>query len=109
MPGTEQAWPRGLPFTTGIGGLPTDQNQWTVTATEEPVVACVNPAGFWTDTVVDPGLSGVKLVVAVSEPPGIVTGEPIDPTAELLEVRFSVTEVPPANCSTNAKLLSVLS
>lgn len=81
----------------------------TITGTDALVVAAANPGGVTTEIVVFPAAKGVKFVLALPEPPVIVTGEAIDPTAALLVVRLTVTDAPPATCSTNAKLLSVFS
>jgi hypothetical protein len=78
----------------------------TVTGTDVFVVGAVNPFTACTDTVVEPTLKGTNWVVILSEPPAIMTGDVIDPTAVLLEVTTMFADVPPASCSTAAKLPS---
>ena len=58
------------------------------------------------DILVDPVMSGVKLVTTPSEPPGMVTELAIVPTAGLLSTMLTVTDWPPASCCVPAKLLS---
>ena len=83
--------------------------QRTVTATELSLLAAAKPVGRITEIVVEPELSGMKFVTALSEPPVIVTDEPMEPTLLLELLKFTVTDLPPATCCTAAKLLSGLS
>lgn len=69
-------------------------------ATEVLVLGSAKPAGRTTDIVVVPALTGVKFVTALSDPPGIVTLDAIEPTAAFVVLRLTVTDVPPATCST---------
>ena len=56
----------------------------------------VNPAGVTTETVVDPGLTGVNCEIADPEPAGMLTGEAIVPTAVLLLFRVTCNgAIPP--------------
>ena len=78
----------------------------TVTGTDVFVAGVENPFTARTDTVVEPALKGTNCVVILSEPPARTTGDVIDPTAVLLEVTTMFADVPPASCSTAAKLPS---
>ena len=48
--------------------------------------------------MVEPVCNGVKLVVTVSEPPGITTEVAMVPTVLLLLVTVTVADWPPATC-----------
>src|SRR5579859_4023228 len=66
-------------------------------------------AGLTTETEVDPGCSGVKLVMTVSAPPKMTTDPTMVPFVASLLFTVTVTDCPPATCWTAAKLLSGLS
>jgi hypothetical protein len=108
-PPAEGTWPRSnvpaswRPAPIGIPSVIPRPGVRTV-ATTDPFCGAENPAGTPAANVVFPAVAGWKRVVALKDPPAIVTGDvTMVPTLGFELVTATLTEVPPATGCTAAR------